>query len=560
MKKKIHLLWFATLVVAFCGLVFSASAQQDYGFKIAGKSINSDNYKNLTTIPGVTIKPGGYIVYDPSSNTLKMKDANISINQTEESSLEFTTSLSIPLFILKIEGSNELNAQLEANENLHITGPGKLRIIEKEDYPALVIKKGKILRIDGGCSVIASGSSGITDLDSTGKLIIDGANVTGLGREEKNSSDGYGIGNFKSIEIENAQIITPQGGYIGKASNYKIESDYILGVDNKPALEVQIRVKVPTVSVILKTSKGGKATISGAKDLKAVPKGTKLSVVVTPDKGHQLDKILAGKEDITKTKSFTVKENTTVIVFFKKMEEPKVETFNVTLDLKEGGKASITGATDLKAVPKGTKLSVTATPDKGYQLDKILAGKEDITKTKSFTVKENTTVTVSFKKMEEPKVETFNVTLETEGEGKAFITGAKDLKVVPKGTKLSVTVIPNKGYRLDKILAGKEDITETKSFTVKENTVVTVSFKKDTGVGQVLIDNTIIFPNPAKETVTIRNAVANTDIVLYATNGMQVLSSNTDNSGYAQIDVTSLAAGSYVIRIGMITKHLAIAQ
>ena len=269
---------------------------------------------------------------------------------------------------------------------------------------------------------------------------------------------------------------------------------------------------------------------------------------------------MAGKEDITKTKSFTVKENTTVIVSFKKMEEPKVETFNVTLDLKEGGKASITGAKDLKAVPKGTKLSVTATPDKGYQLDKILAGKEDITKTKSFTVKENTTVTVSFKKMEEPKVETFNVTLETEGEGKAFITGAKDLKVVPKGTKLSVTVIPNKGYRLDKILAGKEDITETKSFTVKENTVVTVSFKKDTGVGQVLIDNTIIFPNPAKETVTIRNAVANTDIVLYATNGMQVLSSNTDNSGYAQIDVTSLAAGSYVIRIGMITKHLVIAQ
>ncbi|MDY6148910.1 MAG: T9SS type A sorting domain-containing protein [Porphyromonas sp.] len=559
MKKKIHLLWFATLVVAFCGLVFSASAQQDYGFKIAGKSINSDNYKNLTTIPGVTIKPGGYIVYDPSSNTLKMKDANISINQTEESSLEFTTSFSIPLFILKVEGSNELNAQLEANENLHITGPGKLRIIEKEDYPALVIKKGKILRIDGGCSVIASGSSGITDLDSTGKLIIDGANVTGLGREEKNSSDGYGIGNFKSIEIKNAQIITPQGGYIGKASNYKIESDYILGVDNKPALEVQIRVKVPTVSVILKTSKGGKATISGAKDLKAVPEGTKLSVTATPDKGHQLDKILAGKEDITKTKSFTVKENTTVTVTFKK-EQPKVETYKVILDTKTGGKATITGAKDLKAVPKGTKLSVTATPDKGYQLDKILAGKEDITKTKSFTVKENTTVTVSFKKMEEPKVETFNVTLETEGEGKAFITGAKDLKVVPKGTKLSVTVIPNKGYRLDKILAGKEDITETKSFTVKENTVVTVSFKKDTGVGQVLIDNTIIFPNPAKETVTIRNAVANTDIVLYATNGMQVLSSNTDNSGYAQIDVTSLAAGSYVIRIGMITKHLAIAQ
>lgn len=77
-----------------------------------------------------------------------------------------------------------------------------------------------------------------------------------------------------------------------------------------------------------------------------------------------------------------------------------VDTYVVTLSpIKEGGVAQIIGAEDLEKVLAGTELTITATPNEGYQLSKIIAGNEDITTSKKFIVKQATEVKVTFKKI-----------------------------------------------------------------------------------------------------------------------------------------------------------------
>ena len=155
-----------------------------------------------------------------------------------------------------------------------------------------------------------------------------------------------------------------------------------------------------TFAVTLVTGDGGTAKIEGAKDLAKVTEGTQLTVIATPQTGFELDKIMAGSEDITTSKQFVVKQATKVQVSFKKKPitpEPK-KTFAVTLVTGDGGTAKIEGAKDLAKVTEGTQLTVIATPQTGFELDKIMAGSEDITTSKQFVVKQATKVQVSFKK------------------------------------------------------------------------------------------------------------------------------------------------------------------
>ena len=157
---------------------------------------------------------------------------------------------------------------------------------------------------------------------------------------------------------------------------------------------------VNSYAVTLDIGDGGTAKFQEDVELFKVPEGLKLTVIATPQTGFELDKIMAGSEDITMSKQFVVKQAIEVQVSFKKKPvtpEPK-KTFAVTLVTSDGGTAKIVGAKDLTKVTEGTQLTVIATPKTGFELDKIMAGSEDITTSKQFVVKQATKVQVSFKK------------------------------------------------------------------------------------------------------------------------------------------------------------------
>lgn len=80
--------------------------------------------------------------------------------------------------------------------------------------------------------------------------------------------------------------------------------------------------------------------------------------------------------------------------------DPDASTYTVDLKIGTGGTASITGYSDLKAVPVGTTLTVVASPDEGYKLAQILVNEIDCTESKSFVVKEPKIVQVTFQKVD----------------------------------------------------------------------------------------------------------------------------------------------------------------
>ena len=145
----------------------------------------------------------------------------------------------------------------------------------------------------------------------------------------------------------------------------------------------------------LTATKNGQPFTSGSR----ARKDDKLVITAHPDAGYNVDKWLVGTEEIElpfytgrTTFEATVGEEEVVV-----KTTFVIKTFAVTVAESAHGKLSVAGYDNLSAVPYGTRLTVTATPDKGYILHKITANGTDITSAKSFEVTEATTIRAEFK-------------------------------------------------------------------------------------------------------------------------------------------------------------------
>ena len=145
----------------------------------------------------------------------------------------------------------------------------------------------------------------------------------------------------------------------------------------------------------LTATKNGQPFTSGSR----ARKDDKLVITAHPDAGYNVDKWLVGTEEIElpfyagrTTFEATVGEEEVVV-----KTTFAIKTFAVTVAESAHGKLSVAGYDNLSAVPYGTRLTVTATPDKGYILHKITANGTDITSAKSFEVTEATTIRAEFK-------------------------------------------------------------------------------------------------------------------------------------------------------------------
>lgn len=76
------------------------------------------------------------------------------------------------------------------------------------------------------------------------------------------------------------------------------------------------------------------------------------------------------------------------------------ELYPATLQVSEHGKATLTGADDLMAIPERTELTLTVTPDEGYVVDKVFCNHEEVKlkgNTATIVVRGETLVEVFFK-------------------------------------------------------------------------------------------------------------------------------------------------------------------
>ncbi len=209
------------------------------------------------------------------------------------------------------------------------------------------------------------------------------------------------------------------------------------------------------ITYIVTLSKEGEGTLTatGADNLTAVPYGTELTIAATPAEGYELTALTANGTDILATKKFVVKGATEVKATFTKM------AFAVTLTKEGEGTLTVTGADDLNAVPRGTELTIVATPAEGYELTALTANGTDILATKKFVVKGATEVKATFSKKSKPE---YRITFTTDGngtlnaikEGAPFTSGS----TAREGDKIIFTAQPATGYKVDKWLLSEAEI------------------------------------------------------------------------------------------------------
>ena len=293
---------------------------------------------------------------------------------------------------------------------------------------------------------------------------------TGEGRVTATGADDF---NAVPYGTELTVVATPAAGYeltALTANGRDILSTKRFVVKGDTEVKATFTEKASNYTVTFTQTGEGRVTATGADDLDAVPYGTELTVVATPAAGYELTALTANGRDILSTKRFVVKGNTEVKATFTQ----KASNYTVTFSKTGEGRVTATGADDLNAVPYGTELTVVATPAAGYELTALTANGRDILATKKLVVKANTTIEATFTK------KTFAVTLTQEGEGVLKATGAKDLKAVPSGTKLTIIATPADGYELTALLANGFDILQSKSVVVTEETSIKAIFRKKT--------------------------------------------------------------------------------
>lgn len=155
-------------------------------------------------------------------------------------------------------------------------------------------------------------------------------------------------------------------------------------------------------------------------------------------------------------------------------------------DADEGTISVTAGGNDISdgdKVDNGTELTITATPNTGYQLEEITVNDFKL-EGNSFTVNGgNVTISATFTAIvTETK---YTVTIGTIENGNVTVTDAEETTIstgaqVAAGTKLTVTATPDEGYSLESFTVGSETVTDNPyTFTVNEDVEITATFTEN---------------------------------------------------------------------------------
>ncbi len=170
---------------------------------------------------------------------------------------------------------------------------------------------------------------------------------------------------------------SPRETEIAKRKNWNFTYTRIVGNgDYKPK-----GPKAQLYTITLEPSENGLIFIKElSQDLlsKAVD-GMLLNIVVTPNKGYELESLLLNGEEHKENLSFEVNGDATITAIFRKAQ------YKVDLEYNEGGSLGINNV-DLNAVEDGTLLKVNVQTEEGYKLESLTANGRDILDTKEFIV------------------------------------------------------------------------------------------------------------------------------------------------------------------------------
>ena len=159
--------------------------------------------------------------------------------------------------------------------------------------------------------------------------------------------------------------------------------------------------------------------------------------------------------------------------------QPKTPKYKVTLNSGKHGSVTVKPALPADGMVEAhTRLSFTAQPDEGYEVDTwIMAAPRSADKKEAaLTVAEKTTVTVTFKS----KIKKYKIMLNKNEYGTVTVSPALPADgMVEQYKTLTFTATPNEGYEVEWTGAAPDNTNKNKAtLTVTADAVVTATFKK----------------------------------------------------------------------------------
>lgn len=302
----------------------------------------------------------------------------------------------------------------------------------------------------------------------------------------KSNNDAYGTASADVEEAAEGTKVTltavPKTGY--KFVEWK--SDDVTITDNTftmPANAVEITAvfeeKAPDeFDITIAKTANGTVTVKGGKT--ASVKDETIDLVITPDKGYEVDTVKVNGEAITGT-SFTMPEkDVTIEVTFKK------STYTVTVAAAANG----TVTADKATAQMGDTVTVTATPDTDYELSKITVNGTAITGNTFTMPAENVTIAAEFKKIGSADAEV----VAPEGVSVSFAGSKEDILKAVFGDDYAALV--EAGYKLDVVMTVKDET----AVSAEDKALVEGALSDDMHIG-LLIDVSLVMTKDGVSTV-----------------------------------------------------------
>ena len=299
--------------------------------------------------------------------------------------------------------------------------------------------------------------------------------------------NGYRI---KSVKVNSTNVTSSVSN-----NQYTISS-----ITANTTLEVEFEaIPITTYILSIKATGNGSATydgtaIRGKTSSFTVNEGTKVSISLTPDNGYRIKNV---KENDTNVTSYvsngtytinSISRNTNVEVEF---EAIPPTTYTLSIKATGNGSASYDGntirsKTSTFTVNEGSSAAITFSPDNGYRIKSVKVNSTDVTSSISnnqYTISNitaNTTLEVEFDAI---PITTYTLSIKATGNGSATydgtaIRGKTSSFTVNEGTKVSISLTPDNGYRIKTV---KENDTNVTSY-VSNGTYTINSISRNTNV------------------------------------------------------------------------------
>ena len=335
-----------------------------------------------------------------------------------------------------------------------------------------------------------------------------GGSVSYNGTTISNTTKSFSVESGSSATIS----ITPNSGYrlsrlvvnsVDRTSNVSNNKYTISNITANTTVAVTFeQIPVTTYTLSIQSGSGGSVsydgtTISNTTKSFSVESGSSATITITPNSGYRLSRLVVNSTDRTSNVSnnkYTVSNitaNTTVAVTF---EQIPVTTYTLSIQSGSGGSVSYNGTTISNAtksfsVESGSSATISISPNTGYKLSKLTVNGTDRTSFVSNNQYTISNITANINLVVTYETITYTLSIQSSSGGSVSYNGTAISNTtksfsVAHGSSAAISITPNSGYRLSRLVVNSTDQTSKVSnnqYTVGNitaNTTVVVTFEQ----------------------------------------------------------------------------------